>query len=114
MRALRTYNRTFAHGDFGIKNMLFNGKEDTMTLIDPITDVFGCTEIDCAKLIASLVINNYRPKLYIATFEYLALFNEINKDQLMVLVIAEITRVYKYHPDKNHIMECVKNVCKHF
>lgn len=114
MRDVWPYNRTFAHGDFGIKNMLFNGKEDTMTLIDPITDVFGCTEIDCAKLIASLVINNYRPKLYIATFEYLALFNEINKDQLMVLVIAEITRVYKYHPDKNHIMECVKNVCKHF
>ena len=114
MRDVWPYNRTFAHGDFGIKNMLFNGKEDTMTLIDPITDVFGCTEIDCAKLIASLVINNYRPKLYVATFEYLALFNEINKDQLMVLVIAEITRVYKYHPDKNHIMECVKNVCKHF
>jgi hypothetical protein len=92
--------------------MLF--KETDMTLIDPITGVFGCTEIDCAKLIASLVINEYSSNVYKATFEYLALFNEINKDILMVLVIAEITRVYKYHPDKNYIMECVKNVCGHF
>jgi hypothetical protein len=114
LNEVRTYDRTFAHGDFGIKNMLFDGKEDNMTLIDPITGVFGCTEIDCAKLIASLVINDYAANVYKATFEYLALFNEINKDILLVLVIAEITRVYKYHPDKNYIMECVKNVCGHF
>jgi len=105
--SLKDYNltRTFSHGDFGIKNMLFNNHD--MTLIDPITDVFGCTEIDVAKFIASLLINGHEIG---DTFKYFSLFNGINRDMLEVLIISELTRVYKYHPNKEFIMECVSHV----
>ena len=90
---------TFFHGDFGIKNMLFNDEE--LYLIDPIPNVFGCVELDIAKFIASLVINHYEPKYIHLAFKTLTMFNEINKFIMDDLVRAEILRVYKYHPDKS-------------
>lgn len=100
--------RTFSHGDFGIKNILF--KDCSATLIDPICGVFGCTELDAAKFIASLLINKYDMDKVVKSFKYMALANDINKDMLSALVGAEITRVYKYHPNKDFIMECMTNV----
>lgn len=99
---------SFAHGDFGIKNMLFKGSD--LYLIDPICNSFGCTELDAAKLCASLIINKYDHKIIDDTIDYMALVNRINSYAFKVLIAAEITRVYKYHPDKNFIMECVKYV----
>jgi hypothetical protein len=103
--------QSFSHGDFGIKNMLFNNCD--VTLIDPICGVFGCTKIDAAKFIASLVINQYNYDLIKKSFVYMALTNDINKNILLVLTAAEITRVYKYHPSKDFIMECVNYVYEH-
>ena len=102
------FNSSFAHGDFGIKNMLF--KDNDMFLIDPICNSFGCTELDAAKFCASLVINKYHPVLIKKSMNYMAMANGINIDVLHTLIKAEITRVYKYHPDKNFIMDCVKYV----
>ena len=111
---LRKYDlkRSFSHGDFGIKNMLF--KNCDMHLIDPICGVFGCTELDAAKFIASLVINKYDDKLVSKSIDYMAMANDINKDMLVTLAAAEVTRVYKYHPNKDFIMECFDNVYRHF
>lgn len=100
--------RTWSHGDFGIKNMLF--KKCDVHLIDPITNVFGCTQLDAAKFCASLIINKYQEKHIDASINYMATMNGINKDMLLTLIAAEITRVYKYHPDKDFIMECVNYV----
>jgi hypothetical protein len=96
---------SFSHGDFGIKNMLF--KDHDLYLIDPICGVFGCTEIDAAKFCASLIINEY-PESYIRkSIDFMAAVNDINKRMLQVLIASEVTRVYKYHPRKDFIMECV-------
>ena len=103
-------SRSFSHGDFGIKNMLFNNCD--MHLIDPICGVFGCTELDAAKFCASLLINEYPIRLFNQSLNYLALANDINKAMLKLLVSAEVTRVYKYHPNKEFIMECIDNVNK--
>ena len=103
--------RSFSHGDFGIKNMLF--KNCGVTLIDPICNVFGCTEIDAAKFIASLIINRYDFSKVKLGFAYMALVNNINESELKVLVAAEITRVYKYHPNKQFIKESITNVYKY-
>jgi thiamine kinase-like enzyme len=100
--------RSFSHGDFGIKNMLF--KNCGVTLIDPVCDVFGCTELDVAKFIASLIINQYDANLIKKSFDYMVLTNDITRNKLLVLTVAEITRVYKYHPNKKFIMECAKYV----
>lgn len=101
-------NRSFSHGDFGIKNMLF--KDHCLYLIDPICNVFGCTEIDVAKFCASLYINEYHMEYILKSIDILAAANDINKPMLLALIRAEITRVYKYHPDKSFIMECFENV----
>ena len=92
-------NPTFFHGDFGIKNMLFHDEE--LYLIDPIPNVFGCIELDIAKFIASLVINEYDSKYVHLAFKTLTLFNDIHSFHMDVLVRAEILRVYKYHPNKS-------------
>ena len=102
---------SFAHGDFGIKNMLFKGSD--LYLIDPICNSFGCTELDAAKLCASLIINKYDHKIIDDTIDYMALVNRINSYAFKALIASEITRVYKYHPDKNFIMNCVKYVYQH-
>lgn len=101
-------NRSFSHGDFGIKNMLF--KDHRLYLIDPICNVFGCTELDVAKFCASLYINQYHLEYILKSIDILAAANDINKPMLLALIRAEITRVYKYHPDKSFIMECFENV----
>jgi|TARA_A200000159_G_scaffold67754_1_gene62702 capsule biosynthesis phosphatase len=102
--------RGYSHGDFGIKNILFNNCD--AHLIDPICDVFGSTELDAAKFCASLLINKYPKKLFGRSLNYLAMANDINRDMLISLVAAEVTRVYKYHPNKDFIMECIDNVYK--
>lgn len=100
--------RSFSHGDFGIKNMLFS--DHRLYLIDPICNVFGCTELDVAKFCASLYINEYNMSHILKSINILAAANDINKPMLLALIRAEITRVYKYHPDKAFIMECFERV----
>lgn len=102
--------RSFSHGDFGIKNMLF--KDRDLYLIDPICGVFGCTELDVAKFCASLIINQYDQSIIDKSIDFMAMANDINRDMLLTLIGAEITRVYKYHPDKNFIMDCMNYVYK--
>ncbi len=110
VEALHTmhFEPSFSHGDFGIKNMLFSNKE--LYLIDPIPNMFGCTELDAAKLCASLIINKYDSDIVQLTMETMSVYNNISYDNLCVLTCAEMIRVYKYHPNKNFILECVKNV----
>ena len=96
---------SFSHGDFGIKNMLF--KEDELYLIDPILDTFGCTELDVAKFIASLYINDYYDITCLA-MRTLCAYNKFEEDDITTLVKSEIIRVYKYHPDKEFIINKVK------
>jgi len=68
--------------------------------------------LDAAKFCASLLINLYPIGLFKQSLNYLALANDINKNMLVSLVAAEVTRVYKYHPNKYFIMECIDNVYK--
>ena len=75
--------RGYSHGDFGIKNMLFNNCD--MHLIDPICGIFGSTELDAAKFCASLLINLYPIGLFKQSLNYLALANDINKNMLVSL-----------------------------
>lgn len=100
--------KSFSHGDFGITNMLFNNK--SMFLIDPIPNVFGCTELDAAKFIASLMINEYQPALVDMCKNTMMLYNNIGAYEFTSLIASEIIRVYKYHPNKEFIVECVRNV----
>lgn len=99
----------YCHGDFGIKNMLFNQYD--MYLIDPIPNVFGCRELDIAKFIASLIINKYSPAEQDLAINTLLAYNHwIDKYDLLTLTAAEIIRVYKYHPDKDFIIQCVDDL----
>jgi len=99
----------YCHGDFGVKNMLFN--EDKLFLIDPIPNVFGCRELDIAKFIASLMINHYsRHQQDLAINTLLAYNHHIDKYDLLTLVAAEVIRVYKYHDDKDFILQCVNDI----
>jgi len=99
----------YCHGDFGIKNMLFNQYD--MYLIDPIPNVFGCRELDIAKFIASLIINKYSPAEQDLAINTLLAYNHwIDKSDLLALTAAEIVRVYKYHPDKDFIIQCVDDL----
>jgi capsule biosynthesis phosphatase len=99
----------YCHGDFGIKNMLFNQYD--MYLIDPIPNVFGCRELDIAKFIASLIINKYSPTEQDLAINTLLAYNHwIDKSDLLTLTAAEIVRVYKYHPDKDFIIQCVDDL----
>ena len=99
----------YCHGDFGVKNMLFN--EDKLFLIDPIPNVFGCRELDIAKFIASLMINHYSTAEQDLAINTLLAYNHwIDKYNLLTLVAAEVIRVYKYHPDKDFILQCVNDL----
>jgi thiamine kinase-like enzyme len=99
----------YCHGDFGVKNMLFN--EDKLFLIDPIPNVFGCRALDIAKFIASLMINHYgRAEQDLAINTLLAYNSDINKQELLTLVAAEVIRVYKYHHDKDFILQLVDDL----
>lgn len=109
--SIRSYDlkRSFSHGDFGITNMLFT-KDQKMFLIDPIPHVFGCKEMDCAKFIASLHINRYPTNMKRRAEKIISIYNDLDTEMFKYLIAAEVTRVYKYHPNKNFIMECVRNV----
>lgn len=102
---------SFHHGDFGITNMLFT-KDKELYLIDPITNGFGCTELDSAKFIASLWINEYENKFIHPITQMMCLYNKMEHDTFKILVASEIIRVYKYHPNKNFIVECINNVLR--
>ena len=104
-------NRSFSHGDFGITNMLFT-KDQRLFLIDPIPNVFGCTELDAAKFIASLIINRYPEYQISMSMKAMAVYNNIDPVVFKYLVASEIIRVYKYHSDKTFITECVEYVFK--
>lgn len=99
---------SYAHGDFGITNMLFN--DGKLFLIDPIPNVFGCTELDAAKFIASLYINNYPIEIINVAKKSMKAFNNICDATFTILIATEIIRVYRYHPNKQFILECVHNV----
>lgn len=101
--------RTFSHGDFGITNMLFT-EDQRLFIIDPIPNVFGCTELDAAKFVASLIVNKYTSKQINMSFNAMALYNDIDQDAFSLLISAEIIRIYKYHPDKEFIEKCVRYV----
>lgn len=100
--------RTFSHGDFGITNMLFS--ERGLVLIDPIPGVFGCTELDAAKFVASLYINCYPSDQIDLARRAMCAYNYIGEQDFRTLVAAEITRVHKYHPRPQFIKECFENV----
>lgn len=99
---------SFGHGDFGITNMLFNN--DSVTLIDPIPSAFTCTELDVAKFIASLYINEYSQKEIDLARRVLCSYNELRIEDINILVRCELTRVIKYHPKKEFIIELIQNV----
>ncbi len=101
--------RSFSHGDFGVTNMLF--KSETLYLIDPIPDVFGCTEIDAAKFCASLIVNQYDNDIVNNSISTLSMFNSINQTDFKILIAAELIRVFKYHPNNQIISKAVKNIC---
>lgn len=103
-------SQSFSHGDFGITNMLFQNTK--LYLIDPLPTVFGCTELDVAKFVASLHINKYPKQLINITKQIMELFCDISLAKFKLLILAELIRVYKYHSNKNFIVECVKDVLK--
>lgn len=103
------FKRSFSHGDFGVTNLLFKG--DRLYLIDPIPDVFGCTEIDAAKFCASLMVNQYDKDIVDNTISTMSVFNSINQTDFRILIAAELIRVFKYHPKNKIISEAVKSIC---
>jgi hypothetical protein len=72
--------------------------------------MFGCTELDAAKFCASLWINKYKPEICDLALNAMSVYNNINMTKFRTLVAAEMVRVYKYHPNKNFIEECVSDV----
>jgi hypothetical protein len=111
LKTIWNLNSSFSHGDFGIKNMLFTDSNE-LVLIDPIPDMFGCTELDVAKFLASLRVNYPLMSNWEIALKTLATYNNIDLDLLCVLTAAELIRIHKYHPNKNFIMEQVKYVFK--
>ena len=102
-------NPSFSHGDFGIKNMLFTeGKK--LYLIDPIPQTFGSLEIDVAKFIASMYINEYNEQLINTSLKTLCTFNGLELSLINKLISSELMRVVKYHPDPEKIVELISNV----
>ncbi len=86
--------RTFGHGDFGIKNMLFKG--DKLYLIDPLPHAFMSIYIDVAKLLGSMFIHSYYGPTIKSYFDKLTTQNELDKRLIKKLTICEIIRTYKY------------------
>jgi len=99
---------SFGHGDFGITNLLF--KNDKVYLVDPVPEVFTCTQLDCAKFIASLYINGYDGDFINLAKRTLMSYNQIRSKEINTLIKCELTRVIKYHSDKEFILECIQNV----
>ena len=101
---------SFAHGDFGLGNMLFDGRYDRLTLIDPIPDVFGSLELDVAKFIASLYIKKVGNELIDLSRNTLCAYNNLRARDINILVRCELTRVIKYHPNKEFIIGLIQDV----
>jgi capsule biosynthesis phosphatase len=108
LEEMKPMRQGFSHGDFGITNCLFCEKE--LYLIDPIPDCFGSSEIDSAKFCASLLINKYPIDIFNYSFNSLVQYNSIHAIDFTNLVLSEIIRVYKYHPDKNFILNLYKSL----
>ena len=102
------FKSSFAHGDFGINNMLF--KDKTLYLIDPITNTFGCTELDAAKFCASLRINCYDQDICQKSVELMSFYSRVDMNNFRTLVRSELIRIYKYHPVKEFVVSCFKEV----
>jgi capsule biosynthesis phosphatase len=103
---------TFAHGDFGITNMLFAKDGSKLTLIDPIPDTFGCCALDAAKFVASLYVNKYEQHYIDQSIGAMELFNNMNDEGFRTLIAAELIRIIKYHNDPNFITKCIEDVLK--
>lgn len=107
---------TFSHGDFGVKNMLFN--EDKLYIIDPNLDTFGCIKLDVAQFISSLYTGQSPVKSEFDKYNHLAhlamktlcAFNKFKEDDMGTLIKSEIIKVYKYHPDNKFIISKVQQV----
>ena len=100
--------QSFAHGDYGVTNLLF--KKNQMYMIDPLTHTFGCTEIDAGKFVASLYINKYSEKICKDANKILADYCKLSKEQLKYIVLCEVIRVYKYHDDKKFMKKIIKKL----
>jgi capsule biosynthesis phosphatase len=101
--------QTFSHGDFGITNMLFTD-ERKLFLIDPIPNMFGSIQLDAAKFIASLYINKYDFDSIQKITKIMRSFCEIGKYQFSTLILSELVRVVKYHPNKEFMLDLLKHV----
>ena len=110
------FEQTFSHGDFGVKNLLYTTYfNPTLYIIDPIPGVFGCTELDAAKLVASLMNNVYSPSVIKNTKAALCAYNNISELHMNILIASVIMRIYKYAPDKEWIKKLIlkmkKEIC---
>lgn len=103
---------SFSHGDFSIKNLLFYELtgEAELCLIDPIPSCFGNKQLDIPKFIASLIINEYSYKHQELSMKTLCIYNNLDIKEQWLLVASEIIRVYKYHPNKDFIIQCVNDI----
>ena len=88
--------------------MLF--EDDCLTMIDPIPGVFSCTELDCAKFIASLHIRKVEKELINLSKRTLMCYNNISEKVINTLTKCELTRVIKYHPNKEFIIGLIQDV----
>jgi len=105
----KNLSSTFAHGDFGITNLLFSNAGD-LYLIDPITHSYSSYELDCAKLCASLLINGIHEQYHKICYPFMLTFlKHIDEYAFMCMIVAELIRVHKYHPDKTLIPNLIKN-----
>jgi len=96
---------SFSHGDFGITNFLFS--ENNLYIIDPIPNMFGCVELDAAKFVASLYVNSYDKKYIDYAFSAMIAYNKMLPNEFKHLIASQLIRIYKYHPNKEFIKECV-------
>jgi thiamine kinase-like enzyme len=99
---------SFAHGDFGITNLLFTPLRQ-LYLIDPITTTFTSPVIDLAKLCASLLLNGY-DKNYHDTLYACIWYTNRTLNSFLPFVLSELIRVYKYHPDKDFVFSLIEDL----
>lgn len=98
--------QSFAHGDYGITNILFY--QNLLYMIDPIpSGVFGCTSIDAGKFCASLYINKYNTKICQTAERMMEQYCQLSSEQMRCLVLAEIIRVYEYHENKTFMKKLI-------
>jgi thiamine kinase-like enzyme len=98
---------SFAHGDFGITNLLFTSLRQ-LYIIDPITTTFTNPVLDLAKLCASLLLNGY-DKNYYDTVDACIWYTDRTYNTFLPFVLSELIRVYKYHPDKDFVFSLIED-----